>query len=64
MSSNGEAEEKTLTPFVVWAQRKDMILLRVSLHPLEVITEIRIIITRSLHALHFRNLTSMSPNHD
>ena len=39
MSSNGEAEEKTLTPFVVWAQRKDMILLRVSLHPLEVITE-------------------------
>ena len=30
------SEEKVLTPFVVWAQRKDMILLRVSLHPLEV----------------------------
>ena len=37
MSSNGETEERTLTPFVVWAQRKDMILLRVNLHPLEVI---------------------------
>ena len=36
MSSNGEMAEKTLTPFVVWAQRKDMILLRVNLHPLEV----------------------------